>query len=105
MKQHFTFSINGEISPRQHNFVSNSPKNAAKKIINRFLRDKHNNIYELNLTVINLQSNKRHFYKVLCHKNEIPIYKRITEFKTLELRFSVYIQNVPRDLVSFLTKQ
>lgn len=101
-KNHYTYFINGESDDKIHNYVSNSAGNVAKKIVNRYLRNKNDKIIDFNLTVINIETNKRYYYKVMCVKYDIPIYKRISEYKTIQQRYNIFIQKMPKNLIEYL---
>lgn len=103
-KQHYTFIINGILNNKIHNYISNSPKNACMKVVNRILRDTDEQLVNLNVTIINLVTNKKYYYKIIASKNETPVYKRINDFKTISLRYRVFIQKVPTDLIEYLQK-
>lgn len=104
LKYHFTYIINNEDRNKNHNYISNSPMNACRKMINRYLRDKNEDLYTLNITVINMDTNKRYHYKVFANKNDVPLFKTISKYKTIEMRYSVFIQKVPTSLIKFLEK-
>lgn len=101
-KSHYTFFINGEDDNKLHNYISNSAGNVAKKIVNRYLRTKNDATVNLNLTVVNIETNKKYYYKVMCVKYDIPIYKRISQYKTIQQRYSIFIQKMPNNLIDYL---
>lgn len=101
-KYNYTFKINGIENDKMHNFISNSPMNACRKIANRYLRDKNDETININITIINIVNNKRYYYKILASKNDIPIYKKISDFKTIEIRYNVFIQKLPNTLIDFI---
>lgn len=103
-KYNYTYQINGISNTKTHNYISNSPMNACRKIANRFLRDKNDEIINFNITIVNMITNKKYYYKVFANKNEVPVYKQISKFKIIEMRYAVFIQKMPNTLIEYLKK-
>lgn len=92
-KYHYTYTLdfNDLYIDKEKLYVSNSPKNACMKIVNRLLRNVDKDIV-IPISVINLDKDyKVYYYKCMCVKLKEPIRKQINRYKEITIRYDVVI--------------
>lgn len=101
MKSQFTFTLKNENINKIPIYISNSPKNACIKIVNRLLREENEEIKRIPIVIINLETQKKYYYVAICVKNDIPIKKIINKNKIIFIRYNVFVEKKSSSFIEF----
>ncbi|HEY1055087.1 MAG TPA: hypothetical protein VGE24_08135 [Emticicia sp.] len=97
-KKYYSFiDTNKNIAPAR--FVAKCPKYACNKVFNRILRDATTDLVEVMVTIIQLDTNKKFYYKCYAIKYATPKVIEVQKFKYISKKYDTSIVRYPNKMV------